>query len=307
MKREEFTYRSSDGKTDIHAIRWIPDGKIRGILQIAHGMAEYIERYDAFAAFLTGKGFLVTGNDHLGHGKSITDESELGFFCADDGNRRVLEDMEELRRITRDRYPGKRYFLMGHSMGSFLCRQYIAENGDRIDGAVIMGTGIQSGFLTAFARSLCTILASFKGWHYRSSFINGLAFGSYNNGLGEKGGTDWLSVNRENVEKYNADPLCGYMFTLNGYYCLFDSLNRLADRKYIENMPKKLPVLIISGGRDPVGDGGSAPALLTGQYEKMGMEDVTLKLYPEDRHEILNEDDRETVYNDIYLWLKSRV
>lgn len=307
MKKEEFTYRSADAETDIHAVRWIPDGKIKGILQIAHGMSEYIDRYDEFAFFLAGKGFLVTGNDHLGHGKSIADEEDMGFFAYDDGNRAVLNDMDMLREITQKKYGGVPYFLMGHSMGSFLCRQYIAENGERLQGAIIMGTGIQSGFLTALAKSLCTILASFKGWHYRSALINNMAFGSYNEGLGKKGGTDWLSVNRENVERYNADPLCGKPFTLNGYYNLFHSLNRLADKKYVRQMPKKLPVLITSGGKDPVGDGGSAPALLTGDYQKMGMEDVTLKLYPEDRHEILNEDDRKTVYRDIYSWLKSKV
>ncbi|MCQ2400612.1 MAG: alpha/beta hydrolase [Lachnospiraceae bacterium] len=307
MLKEEFTYKSSDGETDIHAIRWIPDGKIKLVLQIAHGMAEYIDRYDAFATFLAGKGVLVTGNDHLGHGKSIRDEEDLGFFSSADGNRKVLSDMDELRRITKEKYPDVPYFLMGHSMGSFLCRQYIAESGDKLNGAIIMGTGLQPAFLTALAKSLCTIIASFKGWHHRSPFIDNMAFGSYNSGFGEKGGTDWLSVNKENVDRYNADPLCGYMFTLNGYYNMFHSINKLADKKYIANMPKKLPVLITSGGKDPVGDGGSAPALLTGQFEKMGMEDVTLKLYPDDRHEILNEDDRETVYNDIYTWLKSKV
>ena len=307
MIKEEFTYRSADGVTAIHAIRWIPEGKIRLILQIAHGMAEYIDRYDEFASFLADRGVLVTGNDHLGHGKSIQDEEDLGFFAFKDGNNKVLSDMDELMSITKEKYPGKPYFLMGHSMGSFLCRQFIAEKGEKLDGAIIMGTGLQSGFITAFARSLCMIIASFKGWHHRSAFINNLAFGSYNNGFGEKGGTDWLSVNRENVERYNADPLCGYMFTVNGYYCMFDSINKLSDRKYIANMPKKLPVLITSGGKDPVGDGGSSPAILTGIYEKMGMEDVTLKLYPDDRHEILNEDDRKTVFNDIYSWLRSKV
>lgn len=303
MKKEEFTYLSADGKTKIHAETWIPDGEIRAVLQIAHGMAEYIDRYGEFALAMNEKGILVTGNDHLGHGQSVSDPPIYGYFAAAEGNRKVLADMKELHRLTSEKYPGLPYFLLGHSMGSFLCRQYIAENGKKLSGAVIMGTGSQPGMLTAAGKLICRLIAAFRGREYRSRFVDSMAFGSYNGKFGEKGGTDWLNSRKECVAAYNADPLCGFMFTLSAYYDMFDSIHRLADDSYVKGTPADLPVLLVSGSDDPVGGFGKAPAEVLEKLKSIGVRDVQLILYPGDRHEILNEKDRDTVYADIAGWI----
>lgn len=307
MKKEEFTFLSADGRTTIHGVRWIPDGEVRAVLQIAHGMCEYIERYERFASVMNEQGILVTGNDHLGHGQSVTGPDRLGYFAEKDGNRCVLKDLEQVGKITGETYPGVPYFFMGHSMGSFLCRQVIAERGREFAGAIVMGTGNQPGFITGMGKLICRIIAAFKGWEHRSAFVNSMAFGGYNGKFGQKGGTDWLSANAENVEKYNRDPMCGFTFTLNGYYNMFHSIHLLSGKNYISGMPKELPVLLVSGNDDPVGDYGKAPSAVCEQYKKLGMKDVRCILYPGERHEILNENEHDTVDADIAGWILSHL
>ena len=307
MKKEEFTYRSSDGMTDIHAIRWIPDEKPKAVLQIAHGMTEYADRYDAFASFLAEHGFAVTGNDHLGHGKSVTDESKLGYFADEKGNGKVLADMHRLHEITAALYPDIPYFLLGHSMGSFLARQYAAEHGSTLNGVIVMGTGDQPGAVTAAGKKICSVIASKNGWDHRSKMVDNIATGSYNKKFAGKTGKEWLSANPENVAKYVKDPLCMYLFTVNGYYNMFDSIGKLSDSTYVAQMPKSLPVFFVSGGDDPVGDYGKAVKKVYERFGKMGMKDVSMKLYSGDRHEILNENDRDIVYGDILAWLNDRM
>ena len=307
MKKEEFTYLSSDGETQIHAIRWIPEGEVKAVLQIVHGMTEYVGRYERFAVFLTENGFLVTGNDHLGHGLSVTDESRLGYFSENDGNEKVLADIHKLHEITAAGYPDRPYFMLGHSMGSFLCRQYIAEHGNTLTGAIVMGTGMQPGFVTGFGKLLCRGIAGRKGWDYRSKTVDHIATGSYNKKFENDTGYEWLSTDKEHVARYAADPLCTYMFTLNGYYNMFESIHKLSDRKYVERMPKALPVYFVSGEDDPVGDYGKAVRKVYDSFGRMGMKDVSITLYPGDRHEILAEKDRETVNRDILSWMQKRM
>ena len=175
--KEEFYFTSTSGTTQIHAVSYIPEGKIKAILQIAHGMVEYIERYEAFAHFLNSKGILVTGNDHLGHGKSINSKDEWGYFAKEDGNRAVLYDIYQLTQITKEKYPNIPYFLLGHSMGSFYTRQYLCEFGNELNGAIIMGTGCQPQALVQFGRFLTTFISIFKGWKYRCPLITNIAFG----------------------------------------------------------------------------------------------------------------------------------
>ena len=304
MKKEEFTYPSSDGKTQIHAIRWVPDGVPKAVLQIVHGMTEYVDRYDRFARVLAENGFLVTGNDHLGHGKSVTDEKKLGYFADSEGNCKVLSDIHKLHELTAAAYPDKPYFMLGHSMGSFLCRQYIAEHGNTLTGAIVMGTGMQPGAMTAFGKVLCRAIAGAKGWDYRSALVNNIATGSYNKRFEGNTGREWLSTDAAHVAKYADDPLCTYMFTVNGYYNMFDSIYKLSKTDYVERMPKDLPVLFVSGEDDPVGDYGKAVRQVYESFRKLGMKDVEMILYPGDRHEILSEKDKETVDGDILSWLK---
>lgn len=307
-RKEEFYYDSTSKTTKIHAVRYIPDGEIKAILQIAHGMVEYIERYEAFALYLTSQGFLVTGNDHLGHGKSVNSKEEWGYFAKDDGNRAVLYDIYELTTITKEKYPNVPYFLLGHSMGSFYARQYLCEFGKELDGAVIMGTGCQPLALVQFGRLLTKSISLFKGWYYRCSFVNNIAFGSYNKHFEPARTTkDWLSKDTAIVDKYVADERCNFIFTLNAYYNMFTGISRLYDKKLLSQMPKDLPVFFVAGEEDPVGDYGKGVLKAADMVKKAGMKNVSVKLYPADRHEILNETDREQVYEDLYRWLEKSI
>lgn len=304
MKKVEFTYPSHDGKTQIHAICWEPDEKPAAVLQISHGMVEYIDRYDEFAAFLTRQGYVVVGNDHLGHGKSVQDDSWLGYFAEKEGNKVVLRDIHRLRLMIQKRFPDVPYFILGHSMGSFLVRQYLCLHGSGLAGAIIMGTGHQPRIATAFGMALCKTMALFTGWHYRSFLVDAMAFGGYNRKFGSLKGRQWLSRNEENVAAYVKDPLCTYRFTLNGYYNLFYSIHMLSDEEILAKMPKNLPIFLVAGEDDPVGNAGESVKKVYEQFKRLGMKDVTLKLYPQDRHEILNEVDREDVYWDIFHWME---
>lgn len=307
MRKEHFTYPSHDGITNIHAIRWIPEGNVRAVLQISHGMVEFIDRYDAFAAYLTENGIAVTGNDHLGHGSSVRSEKQYGYFAQKDGNKTLLADIHRLRRITGKSYPETPYFLLGHSMGSFLARQYLCIHGEGLRGAIIMGTGYQPRIAAQFGMAASWLMARVTGWEYRSRLIDSLAFGGYNRRFGRPDGKEWLSRNEENVRWYQGEKLCNFRFTLNAYYNLFYSVYTLTYPDLLERMPKELPVLFVSGGDDPVGQLGCGVQRVYGQFLALGMTDVSCRLYPKDRHEILNESDRETVYGDILRWILERL
>lgn len=304
MRKEHFKYQSNDGKTRIHAIRWEPDGEVKAILQISHGMVEFIDRYHDFAAYLTQNGIMVTGNDHLGHGDSVQSEEHYGFFAEEEGNKTLLKDIHKLRIITQKQYPDVPYFILGHSMGSFLVRQYICLYGSGLAGAVIMGTGYQPRVAAQAGMFLSKLLAKWKGWDYRSTFIDSLAFGGYNKRFRKEGEKAWLSRNPENVKMYLAEKRCSFVFTLNGYYNLFYSLYTLTFEDYLQKMPKGLPVFFVAGEDDPVGKFSAGVKKVYKDFQRIGMEDVRCKLYPEDRHEILNELDREEVYRDIGNWME---
>lgn len=305
MKKVHIQYLSHDHKTLIHAVRWIPDQEVKGILQISHGMVEFIERYEEFAEYMTKKGFLVTGNDHLGHGDSVRSKDQYGFFNEKNGNAVLLLDLYQLQRKTKELYPNVPYFLLGHSMGSFLARQYLCLYGKELDGAIIMGTGYHSRFEAKLGMQLTKMIAAIKGWGYRSKFVNALAFGSYNRKF-KPGRTDkdWLTKDEKIVDDYIKDERCQFLFTLNGYYNLFFSLAKLSNKDYIQKMPKNLPVLFVSGEDDPVGNFGKGVKKVVDTFKENGMKRVSCKMYPNDRHEILNELDRKKIYQDLYEWIQ---
>ena len=301
--KNHFYYPSQDNQTQIHAIEWIPKCGVKAILQISHGMVEHIERYDAFADYLSKRGFYVVGQDHLGHGASVTDDEKHGYFHDTHGNEHVIGDIHKLRQITTSRYPNVPYFMLGHSMGSFLTRQYITMYGA---GVVIMGTGNQPLALVRLGKLLCRIVASVKGWTYRSTLINNMAFGGYNRKFRPaRTPMDWISRNPENVDNYLQDSWCTFTFTVNAYYHMFRGMEQLLNRKNFARIPRDLPVLFVAGKDDPVGDFGKGVIAVYKKYKKE-FDDVSLKLYEHDRHEILNEIDRKDVYLDIYKWLENR-
>ena len=308
-QKREFTYDSGDGRTKIHGIEWKPEnGEIRGVLQIIHGMVEFVGRYEEFAEFLAEKGFVVTGNDHLGHGASIVSKEDYGFFAEKNGNRAVLKDIHRLRRMTEKRYPDLPYFMLGHSMGSFLLRQYLCMNGEGLAGAIVMGTGTQPIAVLQAGRGLCSLIARFRGWHYRSVLVDNMAFGGYNKHF-EPARTDkdWLTKEEEAVDRYLADERCTFRFTLNGYYNLFTSIAKASRKENLKRMPKELPVFFVSGGDDPVGNFGKGVEQVCRRFQAAGLTDVSCKIYERDRHEILNETDRQTVYADLEGWLEEKL
>lgn len=306
MKRD-FTYPSKDGRTGIHAIEWVPEQPVKAVLQIAHGMVEFIGRYDRFGTFMADQGICVVGNDHLGHGSSVVSQGDHGYFAEKDGNQCVIGDMNSLRKMTQEKYPGIPYFLLGHSMGSFLARQYIEMYGEGLAGAIIMGTGVQPDAVLKLALTLCRIDARLKGWRHRSNLIFNMVLGS-NNKKFEPARTknDWLTKDEAIVDAYNANPWNNFKFTTNGYYNMFRGIAYAQKEENIRKIPRDLPVFIVSGAEDPVGSFGEGPKQLAETYRKLGMTDVEIKLYPGDRHEILNELDHDVVDHDILTWITEK-
>ena len=309
MKKEEFYFESRDGKTQIHAIRYTPDdGEIKGVFQIIHGMSEHFSRYEDIAEFMTSKGFVVTGDDHLGHGGSVGEDGQKGYFCDQDPATVVVRDVHRLKKMTQELYPGKPYFIMGHSMGSFIARNYIMRYGTGIQGAVIMGTGNQSKALINVSKFVAGFQKLFFGDKHPALFINNLAFGGYNKRIDNpKTPFDWLSVNEENVQRYIEDPDCGFLFTVNGFRTLFELIDRLLSKKNLKKVPVGLPLLFVSGAEDPVGDYGKGVMAAKNALAAAGVIDIEMKLYPGLRHEILNEKERDEVKEDIYNWLLKKM
>ena len=308
MNKQEFNFPSSDGITTIRGVVYIPDGDIKAILQISHGMVEFIDRYDDFAKYLTDKGILVTGNDHLGHGGSVTSEDNWGYFHEDEGYKKVLEDLYTVTKITKEKYPNKPYFLLGHSMGSFYARRYLFTYGEELDGAIIMGTAWQEKITVKTGKLLCKLIGLFKGSKYRSKFINNMALGPYNKKW-EPSIThnDWLTKDEKIVEWYSNEPKCSFIFTLNGFYNLFSVLDDVCDKNNIAKVRKDLPVLFMAGQDDPVGNFGKGVKKTYDTFKEVGIKDVSIKLYPNDRHEILNETDKDIVYEDLYSFINKHI
>ncbi len=308
IKKEEFYFDSRDNVTKIHAIRWIPEDKPKAVLQIVHGMAEYVDRYHDFAEKMAEKGFLVIGNDHLGHGLSVPEGGTYGYFCENDPATVVVRDVHRLKKLTQEAYPGVPCFIMGHSMGSFITRNYLCKYGTGIDGAILLGTGMQSKGLLLSARAIAAIQKAFCGSKHVSEFLNKCSFGKYNAKIeNPRTVADWLSKDTEKVDAYMDDKLCGFTFTVNGFQTLFELIWRLYKKENLANMPKNLPVMFASGTDDPVGDYFKGVQASIDSFKEVGMQDITVKKYETGRHELLNEPEREQVVNDIYNWLEDKL
>ncbi len=311
IQTKNFTYDSRDGMTKIHAMQWEPaeealvDGKPVCIVQIVHGMTEHIGRYDDFAGFLADKGILVVGNDHLGHGESLSSNGLYGYFCENDPATVVVRDVHRLKKLTQENNPGVPYIILAHSMGSYILRNYLVKYGTGIDGAILLGTGFVSKPSVNAAVMIPKLFCLLgKGKSY-IDFFHKAVFGKYlsriDNPQTQK---DWLTKDRAIIEQYLADQKCQFNFTVNGYYTLSILVKRAQDEKAWEKIPKKLPILIAAGTQDPVGNWGEGPQKLYDAFINLDMTRTQLKLYNGDRHEILNEVDRETVYVDLYNWIQ---
>lgn len=308
MVCNEFTFPSADGKTAIHAVEWLPEDGVRGVLQISHGVAEYILRYAPFAEYLTARGFAVVGHDHLGHGESVAEGGARLYFGPKGSWSWVVDDIYTRRQLAGKRFPGVPYFLLGHSMGSFLARTYLIRYPGTVDGAVIMGTGQQSPALIAGGRAIAAEESARIGEDKASPVVEKLAFGAYNKRFApNRTENDWLSASTENVDRYLADPLCGGTPTSGLFREMLGGLTFIARPENLKKMNLNTPILFISGAMDPVGDCGKGVQRACRSFQRAGVREVSIRLYPELRHEILCEDCRETVFEDLYQWLSAKV
>ena len=306
--RIESQMASSDGSSCLRVLTWVPlFGRMRGIVQLVHGMAEHVGRYEGFACTLAKKGFLVVGEDHIGHGKSVSLSSELGHLPLD-GADVMVSDVKRLGQLYRAAYSELPFFLFGHSMGSFVARRCCAEFGKELDGVILCGTGMVPLPVSKAANALCRMLARTKGPEHRSAKIDSLGAGGYAKKVeGAKDEYDWLSVNRDNVRRYREDPLCGAMFSIGGYAALTALTAEVVTSGHAGRVPSDLPMLFVSGGMDPVGECGKGVVEACELYREAGVLDCRMRLYPGLRHEILNEDGHERIEADILLWIEGHL
>ena len=305
---KDFYFNSSTGKNKIHARMCVPDAEPRAIVQIIHGIAEYIDRYDEFMSFLADNGIIAVGTDHLGHGKSIESEEQTGFFAYENGWDYVVRDEEVLRLAMHENYPELPIIVFGHSMGSFMARTLLIRYPDAFNAAIISGTGNQGAALVNGGLIMGNLVTGLKGAHHYSKFLNNLAFGSYNKIYDNpKTEYDWLSRDEANVQKYIDDPLCGFIPTCSLFRDMMTGVKFITNKKNLTAMNKDMPVYFMSGDMDPVGECGKGVQKAYNNFLEAGMKDVSIKLYPGGRHEMLNEINKDEVYTDILAWLDSKI
>ena len=305
---KDFTFPSSTGINEIRARICLPDGKPKAVVQIVHGIAEYIERYDGFMLFLAENGYVAVGNDHLGHGKSVNSPAELGVFADSDGWTHAVNDLKALHDRIHGDYPDIPYIFFGHSMGSFLTRTYMIRFPDLYDAAILSGTGHQSPLLINGGLLFAELLTAVKGPRASGQALNDMAFGSYCKRIeNPRTAYDWLSRDPETVDRYIADPLCGFVCKCSLYRDMMKGLKFLTNQKNISSMNKEAPVYFMSGAEDPVGDWGEGVEKAYRAFCDAGLKDVMIRLYPGGRHEMLNETNREEVRKDILDWLNAHI
>lgn len=302
MTKEKFYYPSEDGITKIHASVWLPDGEPKAVLQIIHGMIEYIDRYTPFAEYMASQGFIVCGEDHLGHGESVRSDEYHGYFGRE-GNKWMMLDIHHLRCEMQRRYPDLPYIMMGHSMGSFLIRQYLTEEdasyADGLKGAIVMGTAWQPAIALKAGKAVSKMLGTEKVG-VKSKLLETMAFGTYLKRIPDaQSKVDWLSKDRTIMDKYQVDPYTSFHFTPNGFYHMFAGMEKAHDIKRMQKLPAGLPIHFCAGAEDPVGSWGEGVRKAYTVYTDNTECEVSIKLYLDDRHEILNETDKEQVFADM--------
>ena len=324
MKRSELRYPSADGASCIRALVWEPDAVAAGappraVVQLVHGMAEHVERYERFAGVLCAAGYAVCAENHIGHGGSVAASDCLGHIPLNGGVDMLLEDMHALRKLVVARYgsaatadqpnsSSAAYVLFGHSLGSFMVRVYLARWGEGVSAAVVCGTGQQPRWLVRAGNALCHVLACVRGERYRSVLVDSLAVGAYGRAIKHaRTPQDWLSYDGAVVDAYRADPCCGFMFTVGGYAAVTALASASQDVALASGIPRDVPLLFIAGADDPVGDCGAGVHRAVAQYRRLGMAQVDEIIYDGMRHEILNESDHERVERDVLAWLEAHV
>ena len=309
MLYNSFSFKAED-EIDVFVYNWKPDNevKVKGVVQIAHGMAETAARYERFAEILTGNGYAVYANDHRGHGKTAGSLNNVGYLAEKDGLELLVKDMHQLNTMIRNDYPTLPIFLFGHSMGSFASQRYIMLYGNELKGVILSGSNGRQTLLHKIGFSVSKREVKKHGRKAKSDKMNQLSFGSYNKHFKpSRTEFDWLSRDNDEVDKYIADPYCGSVFTA-GFFYDFMKLFKIIDKeKNMELVPNSLRLFLFSGDKDPVGNYGKGVIKLFNAYKKHGIKDITMKLYSDGRHESLNEINRDEVMSNVVKWLDKSV
>lgn len=302
-----FVFNGSDLQK-IQAYQWPASGTPRACVQIVHGMGEHALRYSAFAEFLNLQGITVYANDHRGHGQTATDKTALGYFADNDGWALCIRDLSILTGIIKENHPGLPVIMLGHSMGSFMGRSYIIQYPDRLSGIILSGTGTHSPLLIFAGKSLTQIQRLFMGKKHRNQTVHQMSFGAFNKRIqNPRTAYDWLTRDEKIVDQYIADDYCGFVCTTGFFSDLFDGLKMINDARQIRKVRPDLPVLLASGEEDPVGNYSKGVKQAAEKFRRAGIADLTMKFYPGARHEIINEINRDEVWNDLLHWINTNI
>ncbi|SHM94510.1 alpha/beta hydrolase [Gracilibacillus kekensis] len=306
MYEESFWYHTND-QHQLFVRCWRNTVQPKAVVQLAHGMVEHIERYNEFATYLADQGFIVYGHDHRGHGRTGEKADSLGFFAEKDGFERVVQDCIELTEFLKKEHPSLPVFLIGHSMGSFISRRYIMLNPEYLNGVILVGTGFQPSGLLKFGKGMVKSVRLLKGKLSPSPLMNNLTFLGYNKKTDKHTKLDWLCSNPTEVKKYQKDPLCGFIPSLQFFYDFYKGIESIQSKANSFHIPKDLPLLFLSGKEDPVGQYGKGVEKTVSFYQSIGMESIEYHLYNYSRHELLNETNKEEAFQDISEWLNRQI
>lgn len=307
MQLQEFKVSSSGGQRQLHVCQWTPDGNPRAVVQLTHGMCEHILRYAPLAEVLTRRGFAVIGHDHLGHGYTALDANDLGMFPADHPAQTVADDVRKITSVAKARFPGLPVFLLGHSMGSFLARRVCMEAPGTYRGVILMATGTVPDAAIQSAKAALRTMMRLRGANHRPTQVTALGIARNNRQFQPiETPNDWLSSDREKLAAYNADPLCQFTFSAAGYLMLMKTIEYIQKPEHVRALSPDLSILFVSGALDPIGANGRGVKRLCRQYQKE-CPDVTAKLYPGCRHQILDETVSPQICADIADWVEARV
>ena len=308
MNKREFYYPSSDGKTGIHAVEWSPDESPKAILQITHGVTEYILRYEEFAEYLTNKGILVVGNDHIGHGSSIAENAKPMYFGPEGSFKYAVDDVNTLYKTTKEKYENIPYIILGFSLGSFIVRRFLIDYPDTVDGAILVGTGQIAPIKIKIAKFIAKSEAKKHGDDNPTPMIKSLSFDNYNK-LFKPNRTDydWLCLSKTSLDKYIKDEKRGKELSAGLFREMLSGMEYTGNLENIKKMNKDIPIIFLSGEMDPVGEKGKSVKKAYSDFKKVGIEDVSTKLYKDLRHDILHEDNAEQIYQDILEFINEKV
>ena len=300
-------FKALDGKT-IYFQEWLPVEEPQAVVQIIHGMAEHSGSYEELSLYLVKRGYAVYCNDHRGHGQTAGNQEDYGYLADNDGWQLLLDDLHQLSDIISDKYHHVPFFLYGHSMGSSLAQGYLLEWGESVDGVILSGTPIQSGILLSIGKKIAKREISKNGARYRSRRLSDLSFGSYNRKFKKpETAYDWLSRDKEKVAAYIADPYCGGTFTSGFFYDMMGGMQSLCNTDKMKNIPHDLAFLFITGERDAVNSNARGVWKRIQFYERHGFFDIEAIFYPDSRHDLKLELNREMIFADMVTWLKSKV